>query len=176
MAVGGFAATSVQAGALHINGERTVITPNAQTLAFLSAFGITTQATGPASLSSDGSLVLPITSGFVTTSGPPMAEIWHSGGVTFSNGTRSLDYRDFRLVHRQDRTWWSALLNDRGRVIFAWVNPVHVVYLGQEATVTGELKLSEQAADAFDWLIGSHVAVPGSEIAKMKSTVRAGGS
>ncbi len=46
-------------------------------------------------------------------------------------------------------------------------------YMGtNEATVTAELKLSEPAAKAFDWLVGENVSVPGTEIAKLDSTVR----
>ena len=147
--------------------------PNAGSVGFFSAFGITVTPTGPASTGTDGSLILPITHGFVTTEGPPKAKIYHSGGVTFSLGDRSLNFRDFVLVHKKDRTWLKALLNDRGWVIFAWVNPVSVTYASStEATVTGELKLSEQAAHAFDFLVGSNVSVAGTEIAKLKSTVR----
>lgn len=63
-------------------------------------------------------------------------------------------------MHKKDRTWLKALLNDRGWVIFAWVNPVSVTYASStEATVTGELKLSEQAAHASDFLVGSNVSV-----------------
>jgi hypothetical protein len=172
LAVTGLASASAQAAVLHVNGERTAITPNAASAAFFSAFGITAASTGPASFGPDGSLILPITDGFVTTEGPPTANIYHSGGVTFSTAHRSLNFRDFVLVHEADRTWLKANLNDGGWVIFAWVDSVNVTYLGNEATVTGELKLSEQAAEAFDRLIGSNVAVAGTEIAKLKSTVR----
>jgi hypothetical protein len=79
----------------------------------------------------------------------------------------------WRCAHRTaDRVWLKAKLNDRGWVIFAWVTSVNVTYTGNEATVTGELKLSEQAAEAFDWLVGANVSVPGTEIAKLTSTVR----
>jgi hypothetical protein len=172
LAVAGLASASAQAAVLHVNGERTAITPNAQSAAFFAAYGITATPTGPASFGSDGSLILPITHGFVTTEGPPKAKIYHSGGVTFSTAHRSLNFRDFVLVHKADRTWLKAKLNDRGWVIFAWVTSVNVSYTGNEATVTGELKLSEQAAEAYDRLIGSNVSVPGAEIAKLKSTVR----
>jgi len=40
LAVAGLAAASAQAAVLHVNGERTAITPNAQSIAFFSAFGI----------------------------------------------------------------------------------------------------------------------------------------
>jgi hypothetical protein len=173
VAVGGLATASAQAAVLHVNGERTAITANAGSVGLFSAFGITVTPTGPASTGTDGSLILPITHGFVTTEGPPKAKIYHSGGVTFSLGDRSLNFRDFVLVHKKDRTWLKALLNDRGWVIFAWVNPVSVTYASSaEATVTGELKLSEQAAHAFDFLVGSNVSVAGTEIANLKSTVR----
>ena len=172
LAVGGVASASAQAGVLHVNGERTAIAANAGSAAFFAAYGITVTDTGPASTGSDGSLILPITHGFVTTEGPPKAKLYHSGGVTFATADRSLNFRDFVLVHKADRTWLKAKLNDRGWVIFAWVTSVNVTYLGNEATVTGELKLSEQAAEAFDWLVGANVSVPGTEIAKLKSTVR----
>jgi hypothetical protein len=172
LAVGGLTAASAQASVLHVNGERTAITSTANASNFLSAFNVTVTTTGPASTGSDGSLILPITNGFVTTEGPPKANINHSGGVTFSTEGRSLNFRDFVLVHEADRTWLKALLNDRGWVIFAWVDSVNVSFTGNEATVTGELKLSEAAANAFDFLIGSNVAVAGSEIATLKSTVR----
>jgi hypothetical protein len=172
LAVAGLAAASAQAAVLHVNGERTAITPNAQSIAFFSAFGITVTPTGPATSGSDGSLILPITHGWVTTEGPPMAKIYHAGGVTFSTAGRSLNFRDFVLVHKADRAWLKAKLNDRGWVIFAWLTSANVTYLGNEGTVTGELKLSEQAAKAFNWLVGENVSVPGAEIAKLTSTVR----
>jgi hypothetical protein len=172
LAFGGLASASASAHVLHVNGERTAITANAQSVAFFSAFGITTTPTGPASAGPDGSLILLITHGVVSAEGPPMAEIHHSGGVTFSTADRSLHFRDFVLLHKADRTWLSAKLNDRGSIIFAWVDSVKVTYTGNEATVTGELKLSKQAAEAFNRMLGSDVAVAGTEIAKLKSTVR----
>jgi hypothetical protein len=172
LAVAGLAATSAQAAVLHVNGERTAITPNAASVGFFTAFGITATPTGPASTGSDGSVLLPITHGFVSTEGPGNAKIFHSGGVTFSTAHRALKFRDFVLVNKNDRVWLKAKLNDRGWVIFAWVNSAKVSITGHEATVTGELKLSEQAAKAFNWLVGENVSVPGTEIAKMKSTVK----
>ena len=172
LAVAGLASASAQAAVLHVNGERTAITPNAASVAFFTAFGITATPTGSASTGSDGSVILPITHGFVSTEGPGNAKIYHSGGVTFSTANRSLNFRDFVLVNKNDRAWLKAKLNDRGWVIFAWLTPANVTYLGNEGTVTGELKLSEQAAKAFNWLVGENVSVPGADIAKMKSTVR----
>ena len=103
LAIGGLTAASAQAAVLHVNGERTAITPNAQTGNFLSAFNVTVTTTGSASTGSDGSLILPITTGFVTTEGPPIARINHSGGVTFSAEGRSLNFRDFVLVNEGGR-------------------------------------------------------------------------
>ena len=58
-------------------------------------------------------------------------------------------------------------------MIFAWLSSANVSYMGtNEATVTAELKLSEPAAKAFDWLVGENVSVPGTEIAKLDRTVR----
>ena len=172
LAIGALAAASAQAGVVLTNGERTVITPNAQSAAFFAANGITATATGPASFGSDGSLILPITHGFVGTEGPRKAMTYHSGGVTFSTAHRSLSFRDFVLVHDGDNAWLKAELNDGGWVIFASLSSANVTQTGNEATITAELKLSEAAAQAFDWLIGSPAAVAGSEIATLKTILR----
>jgi hypothetical protein len=172
--VGGLAAASAQADVAQVNGERTAITLNATSLGFFSEFGITATPTGPATSPAEGSFILPITHGWVTTSGPPKAKIDHSGGTTFATQDRMLKFRDFVLVRGDDQITLKALLNDRGWVTFASVSPFTITYAtSTEAILNGELKISEQTADAFDWLVGSPGAVPvGIDIGKLKSTVR----
>ena len=97
--------------------------------------------------------------------------IFHSGGVTLSHEGRSLSFRDFVLVREAGHTWLYALLNDRGYVPYARLDFFAVQIIGNEAIVTGELKLSEATAEAFNWLVGANVVSAGVEIGKLRSTI-----
>jgi hypothetical protein len=172
LAVVGVAAASAQASVFQVNGERTAILPNAASGQFLAANDITVTATGTATTGSDGSLILPITRGSVNSESMD-GHIYHSGGVTFSHAGRSLNYRDFILVRDGGRTYLSALVNDRGREVFAWVDSFAVTQVTDtEVIVTGELKLSRSSAHHLNWLVRSDVAQAGTEIAKLSSLIR----
>jgi hypothetical protein len=173
LVVGGLASASAQATVLHVNGERSAISLGPGASQFLATYHITVAVTGPASVGSDGSLILPITGGSVYT-GSTDGTIFHSGGVTLSHEGRSLSFRDFVLVREAGHTWLNALLNDRGWVPYARVDFFAVQIIGSEALVTGELKLSEATAEAFNWLVGSNVVSAGVEIGKLKSTISFG--
>ncbi len=172
LVVGGLA-SAAQADVLHVNGERTAITPSEAAVQFLTAYHITVTPTGPAS-TSNGSLIFPITRGEVTTA-PKAGKVFHTGGVRFTLGERSFWFRDFVLVRRHDRAYFLARLNDRkGWVLYAWVHEFAVTGTGNEATVTGRLSLSGEAAQAFNRLVGSSVVAPGADAGTFKSTLRFG--
>ncbi len=171
LAVLAVGSASAQAHVFQVNGERTAIIPSAASGQFLAANDIAVTVTGNATVGADGSLILPITRGSVNADSMD-GHVFHSGGVTFSHGGRSVNYRDFILVRDGGRTFLSALVNDRGREIFATVTNFAVEGSGREVTVTGEVKLSKSTAQAFNTLLGSDVAVAGTDIGKLKSLIR----
>jgi len=173
LVVGGLA-SAAQADVLHVNGERTAITPSAQAIQFLSAYNVAVTPTGPAS-TANGSLIFPITRGEVTTA-PKDGKVFHTGGVRFAVRDHSFWFRDFVLVRKHDRAYFLARLNDRkGWVLYAWVDDFAVVPgSGNEATVTGRLFLSGEAAQAFNRLVGSNVVAPGTDAGTFTSILRFG--
>jgi hypothetical protein len=96
LAVVGVASPSAQARVLQVNGERTTIMTTAVRAQFLATNDIAVATTGNATTGADGSLILPITHGSVSQNMD--GHVYHSGGVAFSHGGRSLNYRDFELV------------------------------------------------------------------------------
>ena len=173
LAVLAVGSASAQAHVFQVNGERTAIMPSAASGQFLAAYDITVTETGNATVGSDGSLILPITHGSVNADSMD-GHVFHSGGVTFSHGGRSVNFRDFRLVRDGGRTYLSALVNDRGREVFAWVTNFAVTpgSSTNEFIVTGEVKLSRSTVHAFNSLVGSDVAAPGTDIGKLRSLIR----
>jgi hypothetical protein len=98
-----------------------------------------------------------------------------------------LSFRDFVLVRNGNSTFLKALLStatlaglvpdliDRGWVVFARVDSFAVSIRGNEAIVTGELKLSAPAANWFNWMLEPvNAGVAGFEIGKLKSTISFG--
>ncbi len=172
LAVLAVGSASAQAHVFQVNGERTAIIPSAASSEFFVANDIAVTATGSATFGSDGSLILPITGGSVNADSMD-GHVFHSGGVTFSHGGRSVNYRDFALVRDGGQTYLSALVNDRGREVFAWVTNFAVTPASDtEFLVTGEVKLSRSTAHAFNWLVGSDVSAPGIDVAKLSSLIR----
>lgn len=173
LAIVSLAVAPAQAAEFHVVGERTAITPSTATQEFAASHGVTATATAGASIGSDGSLILPITQGSVTTF-PFNGRIHHAGGVQFSRAGSSLLFRDFELVRERDRAVLTALVNDH-RLVFAHVEDFAIRIVGLEATVTGQLTLGGETAQLFNKLIGSNVIAPLTPFGTMKSTIRVAG-
>jgi hypothetical protein len=170
LAVASPAAASAQK--VRVTGERTFITPSAAALQALAALGVTVTPTGGAT-ASNGSLVFTITGGFVTTGNN--GELFHSGGVMFTRGDRSLLYRDFRLVRHHDHAFLTAFVG-RHRVVYAEVTHFAVMIVSaHEAIVTGELVASRELAQEFNRLVGRDALKPGVELGTLRSIVRVAG-
>jgi hypothetical protein len=168
MSVAGIAATSAQAAVVHVTGKSTTVTPSAQAAKFLSAHSITVSALGTATLAG-GSLTLPISHGHVTTP-RHNGVLHHDGGVKFSNGKRSLVLRSFELVRATDKTVLTAKF-EGVRLIIARVVKLKEVIVGNQATVTGTLKLSVAAARGINHLFGHHLVAAGANIGTLSSTI-----
>lgn len=167
-AIAGLGAAGAQAKVLHVTGQQTTIRPSAKATQFLTAHNITVTALGPATLS-NGALTLPIKRGVVGTR-KLNGLIVHRGGVKFTRGTRSVALRSFVLARAGHRTVLTALVHGR-RWIIAQVRQFKVTNSGNQATVTGELRLTSRAARGINRSFKKHVVSPGADIGSLSSTV-----
>lgn len=167
----GLSAASAQAKVLHVTGLQTTITPSAQATQFLSQHHVTVSALGAATIT-NGSLTLPISRGFVTT--PKLnGLVIHKGGVKFTSGTHSVALRGFVLARAAHRTVLSASVGAK-RFIVARVTNLTNSVTGKTAVVTGELRLSAEAARKINRRFGQHVVSAGADIGSLMSTVTVG--
>ena len=168
LSVVGLTTASAQARALHVTGQQTTITPSTQATQFLAAHHVTVSALGSATIA-NGALTLPIARGVLST--PKLnAIVVHKGGVKFTSGTHSFALRGFVLARVAHRTFLSARVGAR-RLILARVTNLTQSTSGTTALVTGDLKLSTQAARRVNRALGAHVVSGGADIGSLKSTV-----
>jgi hypothetical protein len=155
----------------HVGGERTTITPTPQALQFLAARHVEVSACGGATLASDGALVLPILSGTVTAQ-PMNGVIRHQGCVVFKHEGRKLVFKDFVLKRDHDRAVLTAIVGGDDPILFARVDRFAVQSVGDEAVVTGRLRLGAEAAQRFNKLLSPGAVAPGTELGNLKSILR----
>jgi hypothetical protein len=161
-------AAGAQAKPRHITGQQTTITPSAQATQFLTNHHVTVSPLGAATIA-NGALTLPISGGFVTT--PRLrALVLHRGGVKFSVAKRSFALRAFVLSRVGHRTVLSATVDTR-RLIVARVTGLTQTIVGKQAMITGELKLSAQAAHKINRRFGKHLVSAGADIGSLASIV-----
>ncbi len=152
----------------HVTGTQTTITPSAPAKQFLSNHHITVTALGPATISS-GSLTLPISGGFVTKSGKA-GLLRHTGGVEFSNGSRSVALRHVVLVGGAHRGLLTARVGGH-LIVLAQLIDITRTVSGKSGTLSGELTLSSAAAHRINRLFGKHLVSAGADLGSLTSSV-----
>jgi hypothetical protein len=151
-----------------VTGQQTTITPSAGAVKFLTTNHITVSTLGAATLT-NGSVTFPITGGFVKT--PSLdGTLVHSGGVKFSNGTRSVSLQSIVAYRLGHNTFVTGRADGR-LMIIARVTGAKVSITGKTATATGELKLSAGVAQRINHVFGKHVVSAGADLGSAKSTI-----
>jgi hypothetical protein len=143
------------------------ITPTSTTATFITSHGITVTPIAPATLSS-GTVTLPVIKGIATDRGLHGA-LRLGGGVTFAGAKRVVNVRDLTVV-RTAKTWLWGKVN--GHVIrLARLTDLKRTVTGNQATVTGAIRLTHRAAQAIDRLFGSHVVSTGYKLGTFSATL-----
>jgi hypothetical protein len=168
LAVIGLTAASAQAKVLHVTGKQTTITPSAAVTSVITKYHVTVAAVGPATISG-GALTLPI-SGGVVNSKTLDGTIVHQGGVKFTLGKRSIVLRSFVAGHVGSAVLLTADVGST-RVVIARLTKIQKTITGTQATITGELALSAEAAHRINNRIGHHVVSAGADLGTFDSTV-----
>jgi hypothetical protein len=163
-------ASSAQAKVVKVTGEEATIAPSTQLTQFLSDHGVAVEATGAATLDSDG-LTLPIVGGLVNTKNLHGVLVT-KGGVKFSKGDRTLRLHRMVAVNRGKGAFLSAKVGDRGRLRIARLTDRSADVAA--GTAEADLRLSRKAARRINHVAGDHVVSAGALLGHVTATVTTG--
>jgi hypothetical protein len=162
-------AAPAQAKRERVIGGQTTVTPSSEITSFLRSRGITVTPIGPASVGS-GSLTMPMVSGQLEV--PTMrGSMAAQGGLQYTNGTKTLRVRGYRLTHTAHGATLTAIVNGR-RILIARMVGTKVSMSGKTGTMTGGLKLSAVWAHRINHLVGKRVVHPGEDLGELTATVK----
>jgi hypothetical protein len=182
------AATTAEAKVVKVTGGQAALTPSSELTQALSSHGVTTAAIAPATLGSDGVLTMPVIGGRVARS-HRYGHLALGGGVKFSKGTHSLALRRMAAVHRAKRSFLTANVRSKRRVIVRGHRRVivrgtrmviarftHVTksISGNPATLSANVVLSARAAALINALAHHHVVSRGAPLGTANATVTLG--
>ncbi len=159
---------AAQAKVFHVTGTSTTITPTSQVAGFLASHHVTVSAIGPAKIAS-GAVILPIAGGFVTKS-TNGGVLRHTGGLTFTVGSRSVTVTHFVLIDHKVHGRLLAWVGGRRITVARLINASRTVS-GTSGTLTGELTLSRAAAHINNKRLGKHIVTAGTELGTLASAV-----
>ncbi len=163
-------ASSAQAKVVKVTGEEATIAPSSQLTEFLSDHGVAVEATGAATLDSDG-LTLPIVGGLVNTKNLHGVLVT-KGGVKFSKNGRSLRLHRMVAVNRGKGAFLSAKVGHRGRVRIARLTDRSADVAA--GTAEADLRLSKKAARRINHVAGDHVVSAGALLGHVTAHVTTG--
>ena len=162
-------AAPAQAKTDRVVGGHATVTPSAQITAFLRSRGITVTPIGAMSVG-NGSLTMPMVSGQVDP-GNMQGTMVTSGGLEYTNGSKKVVIRGYRLTHTAHGARLTAVVNGH-RILIATMVRTKVKTSGNTGTMTGGLKLSAAWAHRINHLVGKRVVHPGEAIGGLSATVK----
>jgi hypothetical protein len=164
-----FVAAPAQAKSDRVVGGHVTVTPSAQITAFLRSRGITVTPLGGMKLG-NGSLTMPMAGGHMQV--PSMqGTMVTSGGIEYTNGSKRVVVRDYRLTDTAHGARLTAVVNGR-RIVIATMAPPKVSVSGKNATMSGGLQLSAAWAHLINHLVGMHVVHPGEDLGDLTAKVK----
>ena len=162
-------AVPAQAKKDRVVGGHATVTPAAQITAFLRSRGITVTPIGAMSVG-NGSLTMPMVSGQVDP-GNMQGTMVTSGGLQYTNGSKKVVIRAYRLIHTAHGARLTAVVNGH-RILIATMVGTKVKMSGKHGTMTGGLKLSAAWAHLINHLVGKRVVHPGEDIGELSATIK----
>jgi hypothetical protein len=150
-------------------GGHATVTPSSEITSFLRSRGITVTPIGAMKVG-NGSLTMPMVGGQVKvpTMGGTMTT---SGGLEYSNGSKHVRIRAYKLTHAGHLAKLTAVVNGR-RILIATMTSPKVKMTGKTGTMSGGLKISSAWAHLINRLVGKHVVHPGEDIGDLTATVK----
>lgn len=162
-------AAPAQAKTERVVGGHVTVTPSTEITAFLRSRGITVTPLGAMTVGS-GSLTMPMVGGHMQM--PSMqGTMVTSGGLEYTNGSKRVVIRDYRLTDTAHGARLTAVVNGR-RILIATMSAPTVGASGNTGTMSGGLKLSAAWAHLINHLVGMHVVHPGEDLGDLKARVK----
>ena len=162
-------AVPAQAKTHRVVGGHVTVTPAAQITAFLRSRGVTVTPIGAMKVG-NGSLTMPMVNGQIQM--PSMqGTMVTSGGLLYTNGSKRVRIRGYRLVETGHGARLTAVVNGK-RILLATMPGTKMSGSGNTATMTGGLKLSAAWAHLINHLVGMQVVHPGEDLGDLKATVK----
>lgn len=164
-----FVAAPAQAKTDRVVGGHVTVTPSAEITAFLRSRGITVTPLGAMKVGT-GSLTMPMVGGHMQV--PSMqGTMTTSGGLEYTNGSKRVVIRNYRLTDTAHGARLTAVVNGR-RILIATMSAPTVGLSGKTGTMSGGLKLSAAWAHLINHLVGMHVVHPGEDLGDLKAKVK----
>jgi hypothetical protein len=152
-----------------IVGGHVTVKPAAQITAFLRSRGITVTPIGGMKVGPTG-LTLPMAGGQMQV--PAMVGTMKtSGGLEYSNGSKHVRIKDYRLTHTAHGATLSAVVNGH-RIVLATMVGTKTHMSGNTGTMSGGLKLSAAWAHLINRLVGMQVVHPGEGLGDLSATMK----
>jgi hypothetical protein len=162
-------AAPAQAKIERVVGGHVTVTPSTEITAFLRSRGITVTPIGAMRLG-NGSLTMPMVNGQLNM--PSMhGRMGTTGGLEYSNGSKKVRIRSYRLVDTAHGARLTAVVNGH-RILIATMAPPKVKTSGKTGTMSGGLKLSAAWAHRINNLVGKKVVHPGEDLGDLTATVK----
>jgi hypothetical protein len=164
-----FVAAPAQAKSDRVVGGHVTVTPSAEITAFLRSRGITVTPLGAMELG-NGSLTMPMVGGHMQL--PSMhGTMVTSGGIEYTNGSKRVVVRDYRLTDAAHGARLTAVVNGK-RIVIATMAPPTVSVSGKSASMSGGLRLSAAWAHLINHLVGMNVVHSGEDLGDLKARVK----
>lgn len=162
-------AAPAQAKNKRVVGGHVTVTPATEITAFLRSRGITVTPIGAMKVG-NGSLTMPMVSGQVNA-GNMHGTMTTSGGLEYTNGSKKVVIRGYRLTDTAHGATLTAVVNGH-RIVLATMAAPNVKMSGKTGRMSGGLKLSAAWAHLINHLVGKTVVHPGEDLGDLKATVR----
>jgi hypothetical protein len=150
-------------------GGHATVTPSGEITAFLRSRGITVTPIGGMKVG-NGSLTMPMVGGQMTV--PTMQGTMNGGGgLRYTNGSKKVVVRGYRLTHVGKLGRLTAVVNGH-RILIATMAAPKTHMSGNTGTMSGGLKLSAAWAHLINQLVGMQVVHPGEDLGDLKATMK----
>jgi len=150
-------------------GGHATVTPSKEITAFLLSRGITVTPIGGMK-AGNGSLTMPMVGGQMQV--PTMQGTMNaSGGLQYTNGSKKVVVKDYRLSHTGHTGKLTAVVNGH-RIVLATMSSPKTHMSGHTGTMSGSLKLTAAWAHLINHLVGMQVVHPGEDLGELSATVK----
>lgn len=152
-----------------VKSGQTTLTASTATVKFLTSHGITVTPLAPATMSG-ASVTLPVVGG-IATDNKLRGVLVHRGGVRFASATKKVNVRHVVIYRKGGPTWLVATVN--GKVArLAKLTSITLKRTGKNVTLTGEVRLTAQAAHLINKLFGKHLVSAGFDLGSLTSQLK----